>query len=92
MNLRFSLGTLVVLAASLMATSCGGKEGKARSEFVAGCTSQGAPKSQCKCLYDKLQDKYGVETMAAMRQERVVPADFGETMISSAQQCSTEVG
>lgn len=88
MNPRRFFGTLFLVAASLVATSCGGKEGKVRSEFVAGCTSQGAPKSRCKCLYDKLQDKYGLETMAAMKEESAVPPDFADAMISSAAQCS----
>lgn len=87
MNLRKCLGAVLLVVMAVMISSCGGKEGKIRSEFVAGCASQGAPKSQCKCLYDKLEDIYGLDTMERMRGGTAVPADFTDTMISSAAQC-----
>jgi hypothetical protein len=89
MRHRRFVSMLLVAIASVMAASCGGK---ARSEFVAGCTSQGAPKSICKCVYSKLQDKYGLGAMEEMQERGVTPPDFAEAIVSSAAQCGARGG
>lgn len=76
---------LLVAVASMMVAACGGK---VRSEFVAGCTSQGAPKSKCVCLYDKLEDKYGVDGLEAMQKGETMLPGFVEASAVGAAQCS----
>ena len=76
---------LLVAAASLMMASCGGK---VRSEFVAGCTSQGAPESKCTCLYEKLEDKYGVDDLEAMQNGERMLSGFVEATAVGAAECS----
>lgn len=77
---------LLALTASMMVVSCGGK---VRSEFVAGCTSQGAPESGCECAYDKLEDHYGLDVMEEMQHAGVVPPGFGNAMVTAVVQCKT---
>lgn len=79
------MSALLVAAASTMAASCGGK---VRSEFVAGCMSQGASESKCTCLYDKLEDKYGVDSLEAMQKGETMLPDFVEATTVGAAQCS----
>jgi hypothetical protein len=76
---------LLVAAASMVMAACGGK---VRSEFVAGCTSQGAPESKCDCLYDKLEHKYGVDGLEAMQKGEVMLPGFTEATAVGAAQCS----
>ena len=62
--------------------------GKVKSEFVAGCTSQGAPESKCTCLYGKLKDRYGEEGLEAMQEGRTeLPGMLEATVVGTAQ-CS----
>lgn len=75
----------LVAAASMMAAAC---SGKVESEFVAGCMSQGAPKSKCTCLYDKLEDKYGVDSLEAMQKGETMLPGFVEATAVGAAQCS----
>jgi hypothetical protein len=76
---------LLVAAASMMVAACGGK---VRSEFVAGCKSQGAPESKCDCLYGKLEDKYGVDGLEAMQKGEAMLPGFVEASAVGAAQCS----
>ena len=87
MNQKQVMSFLLVMAATMLVASCGGKEGKLRSEFVAGCTSQGAPKSMCKCAYDKLEGRYGFETMLAMKEHGVTPPDYVDALFVAGAQC-----
>lgn len=46
-----------LVAASFVLGACTSKR---ESEFIAGCTSTGVPKSACSCTYDKIEDKLKV--------------------------------
>lgn len=76
---------LLVAGASLLVAAC---DGKVKSEFVAGCTSQGAPDSKCDCVYEKLKDKYGVDGLKAMQRGETVLPRFTEASVVAAAQCS----
>jgi len=76
---------LLVVASSIVLTSCGGK---IRSEVVAACMRGGGPKENCTCFYKKLEDKYGISTLEAMRDHRLAPPDFGQSVVASAAECS----
>ncbi|KAB8173388.1 hypothetical protein FKV24_014185 [Lysobacter maris] len=76
---------LVLAATSMMVCAC---VGKAQSEFMAGCTSQGAPEARCECVYDKLEAKYGEDGLEAMQKgERILPG-FPEATVVAAAQCN----
>ena len=45
---------IVVLALS----ACSSELDKVRGQFIDNCMSSGAPKSNCRCAIDKLQDAY----------------------------------
>lgn len=69
---------------SLLMGAC---DGKVKSEFVAGCKSQGASESQCKCLYGKLKAKYGESGLEKVQTGETAPPGFAETVGSSVAQC-----
>lgn len=53
----------VIFAAIVMAflVACGGDGGwtdDERSEFIAGCTSEGAPEDLCACVGEKMEAAY----------------------------------
>ena len=81
---RKMTGMFAISIAALLG-SCGGK---VKSEFVAGCTAQGAPKSKCTCLYGKLKDRYGEEGLEAMQEGKTeLPGMLEATVVGTAQ-CS----
>lgn len=85
MDLNRNIVGLCAIAISALLASC---DGKVKSEFVAGCTSQGAPKSRCTCLYGKLKDKYGVDSLEAMQEGKTMLPGFFEATAVGAAQCS----
>lgn len=85
MNLNRKVAGLCVVVISALLASC---DGKVRSEFIAGCTSQGALKSKCTCLYGKLKDKYGEDGLEAMQEGKTVLPGFVEANVVGAAQCS----
>lgn len=80
--------TIVVASAIAIGALLSACDGKVESEFVAGCTSQGATKSKCTCLYSKLKDKYGEEGLEAMQEGKTVLPGFLEANVVGAAQCS----
>lgn len=57
-------------------------------QFMKGCTQgQGASKSVCSCVYDKMEDNYGEKALQSMNEGGYLPDDFGSNMISYAQSC-----
>ena len=79
------LRMLLAAGVVLLVAGC---DGKVRSEFVAGCMSQGAPEAKCVCVYDKLKDKYGVDGLKAMQRGETVLPGFAEASVVAAAQCS----
>ncbi|WP_147300687.1 lysozyme inhibitor LprI family protein [Lysobacter silvisoli] len=79
------MNVLLVAAASVVLASCGGK---IRSEFVAGCMSQGAPKENCTCLYEKLEEKYGADALEEMNEGKRMLPGFTEATVVGAAECS----
>jgi hypothetical protein len=82
---------LAAVAASL--AGCGqSKIDKAEDEFVSGCHEQGASNSVCSCIFDKLTDRYGKDTIIDMKEigPSSMPADFGQSMVQAAMQCRSK--
>ncbi|AMJ57418.1 hypothetical protein AXG53_12780 [Stenotrophomonas sp. KCTC 12332] len=74
---------IVVLALS----ACSSELDKVRGQFVDNCMSSGAPKSNCKCAIDKLQDHYGEQGLVAINRQGYPPSDFAEQLFVAAGQC-----
>lgn len=85
MGLNRKIVGLCVIAISALLVSC---DGKVKSEFVAGCTSQGAPESRCTCLYGKLKDKYGEDGLEAIQEGKTVLPGFVEATVVKSAECS----
>ena len=81
------LRAFAIMVSAALATSCGGTEGKIRSEFVAGCTSQGATKALCKCAFSKLEARYGINAMVEMKEHNIAPPKFAEAVFAAGAQC-----
>jgi hypothetical protein len=77
---RASVGVAAIAMAFLVA--CGGDGGWSddeRTEFVAGCTSSGAPEDMCVCMADKME--------AAYPDELPDEAEITEKSTEFAQEC-----
>ena len=74
---------IVVLALS----ACSSELDKVRGQFIDNCMSSGAPKSNCKCAIDKLQDHYGEQGLVAIKRQGYPPSDFAEQLFVAAGQC-----
>ncbi len=77
---------LLAIFLSIAATSCG-QEGKIRSEMVAGCMSAGASEAVCKCSFEKLKDKIGLDALVTMKEENIVPPGFAEASVAAVSEC-----
>lgn len=86
MRTKKPMTVLLMVFLCLVGTSCS-QEGKIRSEMVAGCTSQGGSEEVCKCSFEKLKKRYGLEALIAMNESNAAPPDFAEALVSSALEC-----
>lgn len=60
------LNIVLALSAALLLAACG-KDSAMKDDFIEGCTANGtASKKVCSCMYDKLEDKYGVSGLKKM--------------------------
>ncbi len=76
----------------LALSSCGIKEGKPRSEFMQGCMSDGTSEVMCKCTWDQLKDRYGIDRLVGMNDTGIVPPDFLQAAIESKRSCAISIG
>jgi hypothetical protein len=77
--------SVLVAAAAMMVASC---SGGVESEFVAECTSQGAPEAKCTCLYEKLEAKYGEDSLETMQKGQAMLPGFVEATVVGSAECS----
>ncbi len=78
------------LLLSILVVSLGGCKSdldKVRGEFIDSCMSSGAPKAQCSCTMDKLQEHYGEEGLVAIDERGYPPMGFAEQVKVAAGQC-----
>ena len=78
---------LTVALISLALCACTSELDKVRGQFIDNCMSSGAPKSNCKCAIDKLQDHYGEQGLVAINRQGYPPSDFAEQLFVAAGQC-----
>lgn len=74
------LGCVIVLMPSSTAT-------KVKGEFLAGCVHSRKPTSECKCTYDKIEDKYSSEELINMNKTGKIPDDFVSYSTQAALEC-----
>lgn len=74
---------MVVLALS----ACSSEFDKLRDKFVDNCVAGGAPKSSCKCAFDKLQEHYGEQGLLAIEKQTIPPSDLSDRLFAAAGQC-----
>lgn len=79
---------ILVLAMLLVSLSgCKSDLDKVRDEFIDSCMRSGAPKAQCSCTMDKLQEHYGEKGLVAIDERGYPPMGFAEQVQIAAGQC-----
>jgi len=58
-----------------------------RGQFISGCMHAGAPKSDCQCIFGKLEEKYGRETLDRMSMEYPPNNALMESTMKAALAC-----
>ena len=79
--------SLLIPAVTLILGGCTSELDKVRGQFIDSCMSSGAPKSNCKCAIDKLQDHYGEQGLMAINRQGRPPSDFLDQLANAAEQC-----
>lgn len=77
------------LILGLLLSSCTSEARKARSEVVSGCKEMGATSAVCNCVYDKLEDHFGEDSMINMTRGTPIPG-FPEQLVLAANACRDE--
>ncbi|MAG68266.1 MAG: hypothetical protein CMK74_20710 [Pseudomonadales bacterium] len=58
-----------------------------RGQFISGCMHAGAPKSDCQCIFGKLEEKYGREGLDRMSMEYPPNNALMESTMKAALAC-----
>ncbi|MFW1642276.1 hypothetical protein [Acinetobacter guillouiae] len=84
MNFRTSI---LIVGCSLLTLGCASK---AEREFLSGCQSTGMERSACKCVYKKLEGKYGEDGFKNNLYTLSQTESFQNDMVQSSLQCMRE--
>lgn len=84
MNFRTSI---LIMGCSFLALGCASK---AEREFLGGCQSTGMERSVCKCVYKKLEGKYGEDGFKNNLYTLSQTESFQNDMVQSSLQCMRE--
>lgn len=85
MNIKLCLFT------SMVALTLSGCASKAEREFVNGCkSSSGLDSSTCGCIYDKLEKKYGEDSLKNNLYAIAQSEHFQNNMMQAGLQCARE--
>ncbi len=84
MNFRTSI---LIMACSLLTLGCASQ---AEREFLGGCQSTGMERSVCKCVYKKLEVKYGEDGFKNNLYTLSQTESFQNDMVQSSLQCMRE--
>lgn len=83
----FLFGMLIVTVAL---TGCGDSKIKElRSQFTKGCQSGGTSKAICSCAFDKIEQKYSRNDLAAVADGRL-PQGFAAFALEASLQCARD--
>ena len=84
MNIQTSI---LIISCSLLTLGCASKTER---EFLGGCQSTGMERSACKCVYEKLESKYGEERFKSNLYTMSQTEAFQNDMMQSSLQCMQE--
>lgn len=84
-EIRFAF-VLIGFGAVASVMGCTSEARKARSEFVTGCKEGGGSSSVCHCVYDKLEERFGADTMV-QAVHGAVPNGFSAQLLQAAAVC-----
>ena len=79
--------SILIIGYSLITLGCASK---AEREFLGGCQSTGIERSACKCVYQKLESKYGEEGLKSNLYTLSQTESFQYDMMQSGLQCIRE--
>ena len=93
-NKTINSGGITKIPASILTISCVllsvGCASKTEREFLGGCQSTGMERSVCKCVYQKLEGKYGEERFKSNLYTLSQTESFQNDMVQSSLQCMRE--
>lgn len=81
---KFRILSLTVLIALV---SCSDKNSKAKGQFLSGCIKAGATKSQCSCIFGKLESEYSPEELQQIVQMQSMSEQAQAKMVEIAESC-----
>lgn len=79
--------SILIIGCSLLTL---GSASKTEREFLGGCQSTGMERSVCKCVYEKLESKYGEEQFKSNLYTMSQTEAFQNDMMQSSLQCMQE--
>jgi hypothetical protein len=79
--------SILIIGCSLITLGCASK---AEREFLGGCQSTGMERSACKCVYQKLETKYGEEGFKNNLYTLSQTEAFQNDMVRISLQCLRE--
>ena len=84
MNIQSSI---LIISCSLLTSGCASKTER---EFLGGCQSTEMERSVCKCVYQKLESKYGEDAFKNNLYTLNQSESFQYDMMQSSLQCMKE--
>lgn len=85
--MKLYLPTLSFIFISTILSGCASKTER---QFISGCKTSGIDESACKCVYDKLEDKYGEKGLKNNLYTLSQTDEFQHDMVESSLQCMKE--
>lgn len=78
------VATMAIITAALVGCS---DSDPIRGQFISGCMHAGAPKSDCQCIFGKLEEEYGREDLDRMSMEYPPNNALMESTMKAALAC-----
>ena len=85
--MRMYVSALSLVLIGVSAVGCASKEER---QFISGCKTGGIEGSTCKCIYKKLEDKYGEDGFKNHLYTMSQTEQFQNDMVQSTMQCMRE--
>ena len=79
--------SILIVGCSFLTLGCASK---AEREFLGGCQSTGMERTVCKCVYKKLEGKYGEDGFKNNLYTLSQTESFQNDMVQSSLQCMRE--
>lgn len=73
---------------SITTIALAGCSSRAEREFVNGCKTGGLESSTCECIYEKLESKYGEDSLKDNLYTLAQTENFQHDMMQSSLQCA----